>query len=154
MSEYQQWDPQDFIGFTTLHSWHNNYCQRIAQSIPQKKALQHIKLLILTGCAATMHRTDAHQAQEAVCIEDEVGLGGGAVANKGVHAANLEVAGHDLQVVVQALQLWLPQLHLYVLRYQVNSHLILHPDGQLSSLSVGSCTQECPGAAYLPPLPS
>jgi hypothetical protein len=81
----------------------------------------------------------AHQAQEAVGVEDKVCLGGGAVADEGVHAADLEVAGDDLQVVVQALQLRLPQFHLYVLRDQVNRHLILHPGRH--DISTSECHQ-------------
>ncbi len=42
----------------------------------------------------------AHQAQEAVGVENKVGLGGGAVTDEGVHAADLEIAGYDLQIVV------------------------------------------------------
>ena len=70
---------------------------------------------------------DPHQAEEAVGVEDEVGLGGGAVADEGVHAADLEVGGHELQVVVDAAQLRLLQLHADVLRDQVDRHLILLP---------------------------
>ena len=44
-----------------------------------------------------------------------------------VHAPDLKVAGHQLQVVVDALQVWLLQLHADVLCDQVNRHHILIP---------------------------
>jgi hypothetical protein len=50
------------------------------------------------------------QAQQAVGVEDEVGGGGAAVADDGVHAADLKVAGDDLQVVEDAPQVVLLQL--------------------------------------------
>ena len=50
------------------------------------------------------------QAQQAVGVEDEVGAGGGAVPDDGVHAPYLKVAGYDLQVVEDAPQVVLLQL--------------------------------------------
>ena len=70
---------------------------------------------------------DLHQAEEAVGIEYKVGLGGGPVTDEGVHAADLEVGGHDFKVVVDTPQLWLLQLHPDVLGDQVYGYLVLLP---------------------------
>jgi hypothetical protein len=51
-----------------------------------------------------------NQAQQTVGIENKVGGGGGAVTDDGVHSADLEVAGDDLQVVEDAPQVVLLQL--------------------------------------------
>lgn len=50
------------------------------------------------------------EPQQPVSVEHEVGRGRGAVADDGVHAADLEVAGDDLQVVEDAPQVVLLQL--------------------------------------------
>ena len=45
-----------------------------------------------------------HQPEQSVCIEDKVGLVGVDIADDGVHASYLVVAGNDLQVVVNSAQ--------------------------------------------------
>ena len=42
----------------------------------------------------TQHGTEAHQAQEAVCVEDKLVAGRVPTPHNGVHAPHLEVAGH------------------------------------------------------------
>ena len=88
------------------------------------------------------------QAEEAVGVEDKVGLGGGAVADEGVHAPDLEVAGHQLQVAVDAPQLRLLQLHADVLRDQVNRHLILLPAGEQMSKHAQTETACSPNSTW------
>lgn len=50
------------------------------------------------------------------------------VADNGVHSLDLEVAGNDLQVGVDALQLGLLQLGADVFNNQVDRHQIIAPD--------------------------
>lgn len=49
------------------------------------------------------------------------------VTDDGVHASDLKVAGNDLQVVVDAFEIWLLQLQANVLRDQVNGNVIVNP---------------------------
>ncbi len=68
-----------------------------------------------------------HQAKQAVCVENEVCCFGFPVTDDGVHAPDLEVGGDDLQVVINAAQVRLLQLHADVLCDQINGHHILIP---------------------------
>lgn len=72
-------------------------------------------------------RQATHQSQESVCIEDEVSLVGVDVPDDGVHAPGLVVARQNLEVVIDASQIWLLQLHPYVLSDEVNCDNILLP---------------------------
>lgn len=56
-----------------------------------------------------------YQAQQPVSIEDEVGLLGMLVPDEGVHSSDLEIRGDDFQIVVDAAEVMLLQLHADVL---------------------------------------
>lgn len=75
-----------------------------------------------------------YQAQQPVCIEDKVSLVGLDVPDDGVHASGLVVAGHNLKVMVDAAQVWLLQLHAYMLGYQIDCNHILLPTGHSSAV--------------------
>ena len=81
-----------------------------------------------------------HQAQQPVCIEDKISLVGLDVPNDGVHAPGLVVAGHNLKVVVNAPQVWLLQLHTYMLGDQVNCNHILLP---AKHSEAANCSCQC-----------
>ena len=68
-----------------------------------------------------------YQSKESVGIEDKVGLVGVNIPDDGVHTSGLEIAGHNFQIVVDTTQIWLLQLHTYVLCYEVDRNYIFIP---------------------------
>lgn len=83
-----------------------------------------------------------YQAQQSVCIENKIRLVGLDVPDDGVHASGLVVAGHNLKVVVDAAQVWLLQLHAYMLGYQINCNHILLPTGHSNAVDCSCLCQQ------------
>ena len=79
------------------------------------------------GIYLSRRKDMAYQAEEPVCIENEISLVGLDIPDDGVHASGLVVAGHNLQIVIDAPQVWLLQLHAYMLCNQINCNDILLP---------------------------
>ena len=97
-------------------------------SVPSMATLPVLPSSIQAASAELQERlcsAGTHQPQQAICIKDKVVGGGLVVAYERVHAPDLEVAGHQLQVVIDAPQVWLLQLHADVFGDQVNGHHIL-----------------------------
>lgn len=102
-----------------------------------------------------LRQKGSHQAQKAVSIEDKVGRLCVPVANDGVHAPDLEVGRNDFQVGVYPPQIWLLQLHLDMLRYQVDRNHILIPSShpqQSTTLSCYSANSFAPADLSMAPL--
>ncbi len=46
--------------------------------------------------------TETYQPQQSVCIEDKISLVSVDIPDNGMHAPGLEIAGHNLKVVIDA----------------------------------------------------